>query len=119
MAFGWRQRVEYYEAHPEAVRRHHVRRLTRNTLRQLQSDSRKMPLSFMRVRLILREQSASPSINRPPGSPPTARRAAELPRKRRRAGPFTGAGGSHPTSGAIATLDVDAALNDLNCVLVP
>ena len=60
------------EAHPEAVRRHHVRRLTRNTLRQLQSDgSRKNAAEFYEgVQLILREQIGLATDQPPPGSLP-------------------------------------------------
>lgn len=122
VAFGWRQRVEYYEAHPEAVRRHHVRRLTRNTLRQLQSDaSRKNAAEFYEgVQLILREQiglatdqpaaglTANSMLTAPLNLPKEAQTALTRLLEQEEVTRF---------SGAIATPNVDAALNDLNCVL--
>ena len=122
VAFGWRQRVEYYEAHPEAVRRHHVRRLTRNTLRQLQSDaSRKNAEEFYEgVQLILREQiglatdqpaaglTANSMLTAPLNLPKEAQTALTRLLEQEEVTRF---------SGAIATPNVDAALNDLNCVL--
>ena len=122
VAFGWRQRVEYYEAHPEAVRRHHVRHLTRNTLRQLQSDaSRKNAAEFYEgVQLILREQiglatdqpaaglTANSMLTAPLNLPKEAQTALTRLLEQEEVTRF---------SGAIATPNVDAALNDLNCVL--
>ena len=122
VAFGWRQRVEYYEAHPEAVRRHHVRRLTRNTLRQLQSDSsQKNAAEFYEgVQLILREQigraidqpaaglTANSMLAAPLNLPEEAQTALTRLLEQEEVTRF---------SGAIATPNVDAALNDLNCVL--
>ena len=122
LAFGWRQRVEYYEAHPEAVRRHHVRRLTRNTLRQLQSDaSRKNAAEFYEgVQLILREQIGL-AIDQPAaGLTANSMLAArlDLPKEAQTAlARLLEQEEVTRFSGAIATLDVDAALNDLNCVL--
>lgn len=122
VAFGWRQRVKYYEAHPEAVRRHHVRRLTRNTLRQLQSDScQKNAAEFYEgVQLILREQigraidqpaaglTANSMLAAPLNLPEEAQTALTRLLEQEEVTRF---------SGAIATPNVDAALNDLNCVL--
>ncbi len=122
VAFGWRQRVEYYEAHPEAVRRHHVRHLTRNTLRQLQSDaSRKNAAEFYEgVQLILREQiglatdqpaaglTANSMLTAPLNLPKEAQTALTRLLEQEEVTRF---------SGAIATPNVDAALKDLNCVL--
>ena len=104
------------------MRRHHVRRLTRNTLRQLQSDSsQKNAAEFYEgVQLILREQigraidqpaaglTANSMLAAPLNLPEEAQTALTRLLEQEEVTRF---------SGAIATPNVDAALNDLNCVL--
>ena len=122
VAFGWRQRVQYYEAHPEALRRRHVRRLTRSTLRQIQSDTTQNNADefYEGVQLILREQiglstnqpaaglTASSMLTAPLNLPKEAQSALARLLEQEEITRF---------SGAIDTPNVDAALNDLNCVL--
>ena len=65
-AFAYRKRAEYLETHPEVARRLHVERVTRKTMRTLNSsDSRNDPSTFSaNVQLILREHIGM-AINRP------------------------------------------------------
>lgn len=122
VAFGWRRQVEYYESHPEAVRAHHVRRLTRNTLRQLQTpESQADAARFSEgIQLILREQigqatsqpaaglTAQSMLDAPLQLSNEARVALERLLELDEATRF---------SGTTPTANPDTALNDLNCVL--
>ena len=65
-AFAYRKRAEYLETHPDVARRLHVERITRKTMRTLNSsDSQNDPSAFSAsVQLILREHIGM-AIDRP------------------------------------------------------